>query len=363
MRFTTAAFALAAFASSALAHVEMVDPPPFRSKANKNVDPANVDFDMNSPLNPSNFPCKGYQQDFNTPAGDSTADWAAGTPQTVTLSGSATHNGGSCQFSLSYDEGKTFHVIKSIEGNCAGGPNDNKFTLNVPADAKSGKAIFAWTWFNHTGNREMYMNCAAVTIKGSGTSTLADRPDIFVANVGKECKTQDETDLEFPNPGPDVDKTSDKLAPPICNGNASPPPEASTDTDSTAPTSSPVPDSTDPTNSTVPDATEPTKSTDPDLADPTESCDHTHTEPTEPTAVPSGTSPAQVSSTTTPSVDTSPSYVVKAGDTCTVIAAKQGVSLDTIFSLNPVVNKECTNLKPDQVLTLRRRSRIMRDLY
>ena len=296
---------------------------------------------MNSPLNTGNFPCKGYETDFSTPAGDSTANWAAGTPQTVTLLGSATHDGGSCQFSLSYDEGKTFHVIKSIEGGCAGGPNDNKFNFNVPADAKSGKAIFAWTWFNHTGNREMYMNCAAVTITGSGTSTLADRPEIFVANVGKDCKTEDSSDLAFPDPGPDVDKNSNTLVPPICDKNAAPSPDASTDPNSTEPTgSTPAPDSAVPTDSTAPepDLTAPTSSTAPDSVDPaeTESCDHTHTE-----TVPSGTAPAQASSTptatTTPSVDTSPSYTVKSGDICTIIAAQQGVSLDTIYKLNPAV--------------------------
>ena len=311
---------------------------------------------MNSPLNTGNFPCKGYETDFDTPAGDSTANWAAGTPQTVTLLGTATHNGGSCQFSLSYDEGKTFHVIKSIEGNCAGGPNNNKFDFTVPADAKSGKAIFAWTWFNHTGNREMYMNCAAVTITGSGTSTLADRPEIFVANVGKQCKTQDESDLAFPDPGSDVDKNVDKLTPPVCKGDPSSAPDASSDpTDSTsapdsaAPTDSstaPAPDLAAPTDSTEPDSTVPTGSTDPDSANPTdtESCDHTYTDATgTPTTDPSGTAPADVSSTptatatTTPSVDTSPSYTVKSGDICTVIAAQQGVSLDTIYKLNPAV--------------------------
>ena len=317
---------------------------------------------MNSPLNTGNFPCKGYETDFDTPAGDSTANWAAGTPQTVTLLGTATHNGGSCQFSLSYDEGKTFHVIKSIEGNCAGGPNNNKFDFTVPADAKSGKAIFAWTWFNHTGNREMYMNCAAVTITGSGTSTLADRPEIFVANVGKQCKTQDESDLAFPDPGSDVDKNVDKLTPPVCKGDPSSAPDASSDpTDSTEPTDSttapdsaaptdsstaPAPDLAAPTDSTEPDSTVPTGSTDPDSANPTdtESCDHTYTDATgTPTTDPSGTAPADVSSTptatatTTPSVDTSPSYTVKSGDICTVIAAQQGVSLDTIYKLNPAV--------------------------
>jgi LysM repeat protein len=352
MRFTIAAFAVTAFTSSALAHVEMIDPAPFRSNANKLIDKGTVDFDMNAPLKPngSDFPCKGFVDDFKqSPAGDPTATWAAGSPQTVTLLGEATHLGGSCQLSLSYDGGKTFRVIKSIEGDC---PNSGlKLDFNVPADAKQGKAIFAWSWNNHTGNREMYMNCAAVDITGSGTSTLDDRPEIFIANIGGQCKTLDEKDVQYPDPGPvlQVLKSTD-LAPPDCgpDGSSPPPPPEGSDTnpDSTDTT----PDSTDPTYSTkpaVPTESEPTPTDTPVLSD---------------TPVPSSTSSAPASTSTNTS-GIGPSYTVKAGDICMNIAAQQGISLADLFRLNPKVNKECTNLIPGDVLTLRRRSRIMRDLY
>jgi LysM repeat protein len=347
MRFTTAAFALAAFASSVLAHVEMIDPPPFRSKDNKLIDPSTVDFDMNAPLDPKggNFPCKLYHKDFNLqPAGDSTATWAAGSPQTLTLLGEATHNGGSCQLSLSFDEGKTFRVIKSIEGGCAG--NGNKFDFKVPAEAKSGKVIFAWTWFNHTGNREMYMNCAAVDITGNGSSTLEDRPEIFKANIGGECSVKEDVDVQFPNPGPDLEVIStESLGPPDCKPTSSSPPEE--------PTSSSQPE--EPTSSSPPDES----TTNPDSTGPIDS--YESAEPTTtPTSVPSGTSQAPPSTTTG---GIGPVYVVQEGDICLGIAAQQGVSLDTLFKLNPAINEACTNLKPGQVLTLRRRSRIMRDLY
>lgn len=73
----------------------------------------------------------------------------------IAIAGGAPHNGGSCQASLSEDGGKTFRVIKSYEGNCpvAG----TEYTFNVPMDAKDGTALFAWTWFNKVGNREMYV--------------------------------------------------------------------------------------------------------------------------------------------------------------------------------------------------------------
>lgn len=289
---------------------------------------------MNAPLKPdgSDFPCKGFLKDFNSsPAGDSTATWAAGSPQTVTLLGEAIHDGGSCQLSLSYDGGKTFRVIKSIEGSC---PNDgHKLDFNVPADAKQGKAIFAWTWFNHTGNREMYMNCAAVDITGSGTSTLDDRPDIFEANIGKDCKTVDSTDLEFPDPGSELQVLkSTNLAPPNCH------PDDSSSSSPEGPDTNPA--STDPAYSTDPavptdsEAT-PTDTTDP--AVPTESeATPTDTPVLSDTSVPSGTSQAPASTSTNTS-GTGPSYIVKAGDICTTIAAQQGISLEDLFKLNPKV--------------------------
>ena len=75
----------------------------------------------------------------------------------LSLEGSAIHEGGSCQLSISEDGGSTFKVIKSFMGNC---PAAAGVTLNVdiPKDVKSGDVVFAWTWNNNTGNREFYMN-------------------------------------------------------------------------------------------------------------------------------------------------------------------------------------------------------------
>lgn len=120
------------------------------------------------------------------------------------LSGGATHSGGSCQLSLSYDNGATFKVIKSMEGGC---PLTKNYDFEIPGDAPSGDALFAWTWFNLEGNREMYMNCADVTISGgSGGSggSLSSLPDMFAANVGNGCKTVEGKHTVFENPGDDV---------------------------------------------------------------------------------------------------------------------------------------------------------------
>ena len=66
----------------------------------------------------------------------------------------APHGGGSCQFSLSYDNGATFNVIHSIEGGCPLDAVMNKYTVPIPDNAPAAdRALFAWTWFNRIGNR------------------------------------------------------------------------------------------------------------------------------------------------------------------------------------------------------------------
>lgn len=193
----------------------MSNPYPIRSPLNPNGDEAKKDYSYTSPLDPSgaNFPCKGYQND----AFVSVATYKPGSQYDMSLSGSATHGGGSCQISLSYDTGKTFTVIESMEGGC---PLTSNYTFTVPSDAPSGQALLAWTWFNKIGNREMYMNCAQVTIDGGSSkrshardmmvsradTAFSSRPPIFIANVNGPggCTTIEGQEVNFPLPGPDV---------------------------------------------------------------------------------------------------------------------------------------------------------------
>ncbi|OBT48428.1 hypothetical protein VE00_01427 [Pseudogymnoascus sp. WSF 3629] len=196
--------------------MELLNPPPLRSKYNKFT--SNIDYSMTSPLGTNNdYPCKGYLPDLGTPQGASVATWVAGSSQQFTVVGSITHKGGSCQASLSTDGGITFTVIHSYIGNC---PLVSDFPFTVPSDTPTGPAVFSWTWFNTVGNREMYMNCASVTISaGSGSGpvdiSFSSRPDAFVANVGKGCSTLESIDLEFPDPGPDITVNSWGTTPPI----------------------------------------------------------------------------------------------------------------------------------------------------
>lgn len=218
-----AAFTALMSAVTVSGHMMLTEPVPFRSKDNKNLpDQSTVDWDMVRPLagDGSDFPCKGHHQDFGTPAGAPTATYQPGGSYSIKLYGSgqqSTHLGGSCQLSLSFDGGKTFEVIKSYIGNCPADPNAT-LDFTMPADVQNGNAIFAWTWFNNTGNREMYMNCAAVTIGGGGGSKRkrtdiqkrGNRPGIFIANIGPPangCATTEHFDVEFPEPGDDVSRS------------------------------------------------------------------------------------------------------------------------------------------------------------
>ncbi|KAJ2672601.1 hypothetical protein IWW42_002755 [Coemansia sp. RSA 1085] len=127
-----------------------------------------LDYSMSSPLGYNEPLCK-HTTPWPTPA----AEWTAGQSVTVKLApGGAPHGGGHCQFSLSYDGGKTFVVLHEILGKCFGQDDSQRdFTFTLPSGLPSSeKAVFAWTWVNAIGNREFYMNCADISIKGSGSS-------------------------------------------------------------------------------------------------------------------------------------------------------------------------------------------------
>lgn len=224
--FTTTTLLLALLGTTS-AHMEVQFPPPFNSKYNPNTPSAQIDYNMVAPLKAdgSDFPCKGYQSVLGTAAGASSASFAIGAKANMTITGGANHGGGSCQISLSTDGAKTFTVIQSIVGNCpTSGTSNLDFT--IPSDVPAGDAVMAWTWHNQIGNREMYMNCAAVTLTGGSTkrknrraAAYSSRPGIYVANVGAAgggCTTQENFDVNYPSPGPDVVDQSQKPQTPDC---------------------------------------------------------------------------------------------------------------------------------------------------
>ncbi|EFY91792.1 hypothetical protein J3458_001423 [Metarhizium acridum] len=205
---------LAGLVSSSSAHIKLRAPVPFQFP------------DKEHSLGPlladgTDFPCKNAIYDAPTPSNE----FAQGSDQTLKFIGSAAHAGGSCQVSITTDlkpsKNSVWKVIKSIEGGCPGkNLSDNilpanselltpfEYSYTIPKDLAAGKYTLAWTWFNKIGNREMYMNCAPISVTGSGGSkdALGTLPDMFVANIGNGCGTLANTDLKFPNPGKDLDQ-------------------------------------------------------------------------------------------------------------------------------------------------------------
>lgn len=217
-----------------------------------------------SPLDPSgsDFPCKhGAGATYDAAGADN--QFPLGSSQDLSFTGSAVHGGGSCQLSVTYDNPPTkssvWKVILSIEGGCpantAGnlpadpnGSGASAFKFDVPKDLPSGKAVLAWTWFNKIGNREMYMNCAPITLSGGSKKRATTNafyqglPDMFVANIGNGCATKESVDLGFPNPGKTVQKKgSGPTGPPVgscaaSSGPGSPAPAESSSPAGTSPT-------------------------------------------------------------------------------------------------------------------------------
>jgi hypothetical protein len=180
----------------------------------------------NSPLDNSgsDFPCKAPDYSVKTEN-----VWNAGETKTVKFKGSAVHGGGSCQFSITTDtqpsKNTQWKVIHSVMGGCPANTPGNlpenpentdglsSYPITLPKDLPAGEYSFAWTWFNKVGNREMYMNCAPITVSGGEggdvSSVLGNLPDMFVANLPREeCSTTEMQDLQFPNPGESVETGS-----------------------------------------------------------------------------------------------------------------------------------------------------------
>lgn len=237
-------------------HMELLTPHPYG--------PDTLD---NSPLyeDGGDFPCKQRAGVYAPPESENIM--AVGEKQTLSFLGSAVHGGGSCQVSLTEDleptVDSTWKVIHSIEGGCpanvegnlpenAYGRDASTFDYKIPDSIAPGKYTLAWTWFNRVGNREMYMNCAPITVTGPSKKRYAptpkeqhvnapmskrqDLPDMFVANING-CMTEEGVDIRFPSPGNSVvregktkylqtDGQSTCVDPSSPNGNSPEPPSS-----------------------------------------------------------------------------------------------------------------------------------------
>jgi hypothetical protein len=137
-----------------------------------------VNYNLRSPLNAQpdffTFPCKGFGIGSATTFYDNNEI-------TITLEGTAVHGGGHCQFGISYDN-KEFIVLKTVESTCL--LDTMTYTFNLPDDARKGDMVVFWTWINKIGNREYYMECADVNVKGDSTKSVVIKgKELLVVNL------------------------------------------------------------------------------------------------------------------------------------------------------------------------------------
>jgi hypothetical protein len=90
------------------------------------------------------------------------------------------------------------------------------YNIEIPKEVPPGTYLFAWAWWNKVGNREMYMNCAPITVTGGGgndTGYLNTLPGLFMANIDGQCHTTEDDNgvLAIPNPGLNVDVSNNIL--------------------------------------------------------------------------------------------------------------------------------------------------------
>ncbi|ORZ34623.1 hypothetical protein BCR44DRAFT_120912 [Catenaria anguillulae PL171] len=158
---------------SVKSHMMMTSPAPRQARNNPGPN-GEIDYNGTSPLGV--FPCKGFARQ------QSVLTVAAGESIPITIAGGAPHDGGHCQFALSYDD-QTFVVIDTIIRECVRRSNPFFTTVTVPAGAPAGNATLAWTWINAIGNREYYMSCADITITNPSPTSELVGPALLVAHL------------------------------------------------------------------------------------------------------------------------------------------------------------------------------------
>ncbi|KAI0241247.1 hypothetical protein L0F63_006435, partial [Massospora cicadina] len=171
--------------STVFGHMEIHTPNPRRSQYSKYyLQRGDVDWDLNAPSGSEAgftypYPCRG------SPRGPAHGSYAPGQTINVTfvkVHSSNIHNGGHCQFGLSYDNAKTIVVIHTVLRRCF--LDGLTFPVTIPTTAApSDKVTLTWTWINAEGNREYYMNCVDIKISGNNHNGYITGPANLVANL------------------------------------------------------------------------------------------------------------------------------------------------------------------------------------
>lgn len=161
------------------AHIEVWRPPPRESPNSKIYQRLKrVDY-VN--MGPTSSITVGFNQGFckGKKRGPIVQKVKAGKNLRVDLKDNASHKGGHCEFSVSYDE-KNWVSLRTIKYNCL--LRGFSFNVPIPKTMPNGRVVLAWTWINREGNREFYMNCIDLEITGGRTRGTVTGPRMLVAN-------------------------------------------------------------------------------------------------------------------------------------------------------------------------------------
>ncbi|KAI8321921.1 hypothetical protein GQ54DRAFT_260977, partial [Martensiomyces pterosporus] len=162
----------------------MREPAPRRSKFSRfYIASDDIDYNMKSPLdNKIGYPCRKFI------AGPTQGTLVAGQDLKVFFDGTATRQGGDCQFAISYDNGTSFAVLWDKLTNCFLDTVNGGYEVPIPEKLPAAKeAVFAWTWIPATGSRGYYMNCADVRVENYGQQEKYIGKELLAVNVpGKQ---------------------------------------------------------------------------------------------------------------------------------------------------------------------------------
>ncbi|KAJ1959398.1 hypothetical protein GGI12_004358 [Dipsacomyces acuminosporus] len=192
--------AVLALSSIALGHMELTAPCPRysdRCSTSPTLPPGEeIDYDLNGPIGSEGEILQPICK-HTTPWPQVTEKWTAGRSVTVRFAPpGATHSGGHCEFSISYDGGNTFVVLYQALKHCffdsiptnGSGNIVTSYTFTLPSNLPgTSHAVFAWSWVNAEGNREFYNNCGDVAIVGPAGSYTGKK--MTIANYGPNYPT------------------------------------------------------------------------------------------------------------------------------------------------------------------------------
>jgi hypothetical protein len=163
------ALALLPLLPLAVSHMILLEPPTYMHADGSKPSLNPLDTATNT------FPCQGLTQASSATTVNAGDNLRVMFGTTTEASETATHGGGTCQFSVSYDypasANATWKNIYVVMGGCptqnteniqnhnqCGNSYDNpaagcisQFDIPIPKQLHSGSASFAWTWFNAVG--------------------------------------------------------------------------------------------------------------------------------------------------------------------------------------------------------------------